>query len=108
MKGVQDLVRLGDTYVPNSPDIRHDVVESVHFDDVATATVTVCTVDNSKRVTPASKSPTGSVIEEGNTGQLVAARLLVTMKLADGRWRQASYPGDALGIWKGQDHCEPA
>lgn len=108
VRGVQDLVRVGDVYAPNTPDIRRDSIEDVHIEGANSATVTVCAVDNSLRITPASKSPTGSVIVEDNTGQIVATRLLVTMKLSAGRWRQATYPGDALGIWKGQDHCEPA
>lgn len=108
VKGVQDLVKVGDTYVPNSPDLRLGIVEKIELDGARDATLTICSVDNSKRVTPASKSPTGSEIDEDNTGQLAATRTILRMHLASGRWLLSSYPGAALGIWKGQDHCEPA
>ena len=108
VQGVQDLVKVGDAYVPNSPDLRHGSVERVDLDGASDATLTICTVDNSKRITPASNSPTSSEIDEDNTGQLAATRSILRMHLSSGRWLLASYPGDALGIWKGQDHCEPA
>jgi hypothetical protein len=87
---IQDLVRLGDRVVPNDPDIFSVTVENIEFvgePPYKQANVTSCRVSNRKRVTPAEAAPAGTETLVGDTGKLIAKRVIEPVQLRTSRCR---------------------
>ena len=86
-------------------------VESVELVGAAPYTealVTVCAVDNSKRITPPENSPNGQETLTLGTGELVAVRRQEPVALTSQGWLPTAATVDAIGIWKGSEQCGPA
>ena len=111
IKYVQELVAVGDRVVPNDKDpISMVTVEQVNLTGAAPyteATVTYCRVNNTKRITPPDRSPTGQEVLVFGTGVLRAFRGSEPVKLTEKGW--LPFTAKAFGtFFEGQTSCPPA
>jgi hypothetical protein len=104
---IRDLVAKGDRVIANDPDILKVTVENVELvgePPYTEATVTSCTVENRKRVTPAENSPTGTEIEVGDSGLITAYHTVEPVRLTEKGWLR--YATNITGdVNKGHDAC---
>jgi hypothetical protein len=104
---VEGLVAVGDVI---SVDVANATVEQVKLVGAAPyteAVVTVCQVEQSKQVTPAANSPTGSEILVGGSEIHRAFRTDEPVRLTDQGWRQYQNRLDGTRF-QGADSCPAA
>jgi hypothetical protein len=108
---IEELVAVGDEWVPNDPDLLSVDVENVEFvgsPPYRRAVVTACEVTNRKRVTPAENSPTGEEILVAGTGQLLVTRFEQPVRRTPNGWLVYSTEPEATLFDNGEMTCPPA
>jgi hypothetical protein len=107
---IEELVALGDRWVPNEPDLLSADVEKVELvgeQPYRRAIVTVCEVTNRKQVTPPENSPTGEEILVAGTGQLLVLRLVEPVRLTPNGWLRYRAGGRGTQFDQGETTCPP-